>query len=268
MMQRWGTCAALAAALLAGCAQTGDQRAEQQPNRSATDEPVLIGERADARQRAKAHTDLAAAYYELGNMGVALEEVRIALAADPNYAPAHNVAGLVNFELRDNAGAEASFKRAMALAPNDPDVAHNYGFFLCKTAREQEGLQQYMSAIRNPLYQTPAKSWAAAGRCIEPKNPNEAEVFYDRALKLDPNTLGAMMPYAQLLYRRGQLVDARNLVNRYLKIVEPTAESLWLGVRIERKLGDRSAEATYATQLRRRFPQSKEYADFMRGNFD
>lgn len=268
MMQRWGACAAFAVALLAGCAQTGEQRAEPQQARAATDEPPLIGERADARQRAKAHTDLAAAYYELGNMGVALEEVRIALAADPNYAPAHNVAGLVNFELRDNAGAEASFRRAMALAPNDPDVAHNYGFFLCKTGREQDGLQQYMSAIRNPLYQTPAKSWAAAGRCIEPKNPNEAEVFYDRALKLDPNTLGAMMPYAQLLYRRGQLVDARNLVNRYLKIVEPTAESLWLGVRVERKLGDRNAEAGYATQLRRRFPQSKEYADLLRGNFD
>jgi type IV pilus assembly protein PilF len=272
MRPRWRALATpLAAAVaiaLSGCAQTGSERTEQPAQRAATDEPPIIGERADARQRAKAHTDLAAAYYELGNMGVALEEVRIALAADPSYAPAQNVAGLVNFELRDNAGAESSFKRALQLAPNDPDIAHNYGFFLCRTGREQDGLQQYMSAIRNPLYQTPAKTWAAAGRCVEPKNPNEAETFYDRALKLDPNTLGAMMPYAQLLYRRGQLVDARDLVNRYLKIVQPTAESLWLGVRIERKLGDRGAESQYVTQLRRRFPQSKEYADFMRGNFD
>jgi type IV pilus assembly protein PilF len=271
MMQRWGAAALLAALLAAaGCAQTGGQRGDdaQQGQRGGQDEPPLIGERADARQRAKAHTDLAAAYYELGNMGVALEEVRIAVAADPTYAPAHNVAGLVNFELRDNAGAEASFKRAMSLAPNDPDVAHNYGFFLCRTGRDQEGLQQYMNAIRNPLYQTPAKSWAAAGRCVEPKNPNEAEVFFDRALKLDPNQLPAMIPYATLLYRKGSLVDARNLVNRFQKLVEPTPESLWLGIRVERKLGDRSAEANYVTQLRRRYPQSKEYQDFLRGNFD
>lgn len=267
MMHRWAVAATAAALLAAGCAQTGEPRTapESQPK---ADEPALIGERADAQVRAKAHTDLAAAYYELGNMGVALEEARIALAADPNYAPAHNVMGLVNFELRDNAAAEASFKRAIALAPQDPDVAHNYGFFLCRTGREQDGLQQYMTAIRNPLYQNPAKTWAAAGRCVEPRDAALAEQYYDRALKLDPNTLGAIMPYAHIQYRRGALVEARNLVGRYQKLVQPTAESLWLGLRVERKLGDRIAETNYATQLRRRFPNSKEYQDFLRGNFD
>ncbi len=269
MKRAGGVVAALCAVLLAACAQTGDQRADASaPRGNNPDEPPLIGERADARARAKAHTDLAAAYYELGNMGVALEEVRIALGADPNYAPAHNVQGLVNMELRDNPAAEASFKRAMALAPNDPDVAHNYGFFLCNTGREQDGVQQYMTAIRNPLYQAPAKSWAAAGRCIEKRDPAEAEKFYDRALKLDPNTIGAMMPYAHMQYRRGALTEARTLVGRYLKLVQPTAESLWLGVRVERKLGDKIAEGNYATQLRRRFPNSKEYQDLLRGNFD
>ena len=268
-MKRGGTIVAvLCVALFAGCAQTGDQRAEAPAPRGNPDDPPVIGERAEARVRAKAHTDLAAAYYELGNMGVALEEVRIALAADPNYAPAHNVQGLINMELRDNAAADASFKRALAIAPNDPDVAHNYGFFLCSTGREQDGLQQYMAAIRNPLYTGPAKSWAAAGRCVEKRDPAEAEKFYDRALKLDPNTIGAMMPYAHLQYRKGALAEARSLVGRYLKLVEPTAESLWLGVRVERKLGDKIAEGNYATQLRRRFPNSKEYQDFLRGNFD
>jgi type IV pilus assembly protein PilF len=169
MMHRWAIAAAAAALVAAGCAQTGEQRTEAQAQ-AAADEQPLLGERADARVRAKAHTDLAAAYYELGNMGVALEEARIALAADPSYAPAHNVMGLVSFELRDNPAAEASFKRAITLAPQDPDVAHNYGFFLCRTGREQEGVQQYMTAIRNPLYQNPAKTWAAAGRCGGPRD--------------------------------------------------------------------------------------------------
>lgn len=258
--------AALLVLAVAGCAQQ-QQRTEPGPE-AAREEAPLIGERADARARAKAHTDLAAAYYELGNMGVALEEVRIALSADTSYAPAYNVQGLISLELRDNAGAEASFKRALALAPNDPDVRHNYGFFMCQTGRPQEGLQEYMTAIRSPLYQTPAKTWAAAGRCIMDRDPAEAERYFDRALRLDPNSLGAMMPYAQLQYRRGAYLEARNLVSRYQKIVEPTAESLWLGVRVERKLGDRSAELNAATQLRRRFPNSKEYQELLRGNFD
>ena len=47
-----------------------------------------------------------------------------------------------------------------------------------------------------------------------------------------------------------------------------TAEVLWLALRIERRLGDRAAEASLANQLRRRFPASPEFAAFQRGAFD
>jgi type IV pilus assembly protein PilF len=263
--------AVLAAALVAGCAgqnQGGGQRGDNQNRGNDPDGPLLVQEPGDARTRAKAHTDLAAAYFELGNMGVALEEVRIALSADPNYAPAYNVQALVNMDLRDTAAAEASFKRALALAPQDPDVNHNYGFFLCQTGRQKEGLQQLMAAVRSPMYQNPSKSWGAAGRCVMDSNPQEAAQYFDRALRLDPNNVNALLPYAELQYRRGGLTEAKAAVVRYNKLVEPTAESLWLGVRIERKLGDRLAENQYATQLRRRYSASKEYQDMLRGKFD
>ena len=62
--------------------------------------------------------------------------------------------------------------------------------------------------------------------------------------------------------------DARKLVIRYNRIVEPTAESLWLGLRVERKLGERGAETSYANQLRRRFAASREYQQLQRGEYD
>jgi type IV pilus assembly protein PilF len=37
-----------------------------------------------------------------------------------------------------------------------------------------------------------------------------------------------------------------------------TAEQLWLGVRINRKIGDRASEASFGTQLRNRFPDARE----------
>ena len=77
------------------------------------------------------------------------------------------------------------------------------------------------------------------------------------------------MPYAEFLYRRGQLTQAKELVGRYNKMLpEPTPESLWLALRIERKLGDRQAEASLATQLRRRYSNSSEYQSLLRGDFD
>jgi type IV pilus assembly protein PilF len=258
--------AAIAGCLIAACAT---QEPAQTESARPTEYGPILGEVKDARTRAKAHTDLAAAYYELGNVGVALEEVRIALAADASYAPAYNVQGLVNMDLRDNGAAEASFQRGLKLAPQDPDLNHNYGWFLCQTGREGEALGWFMNAVRNPLYPTPAKSYAAAGRCLQKRDPAEAMKYFDRALRLDPNHLQAMLPYAELLYRRGQLRPAKEWVGRFNKLVpEPTAESLWLALRIERKLGDRVAETSLAAQLRRRHADSSEYRALLRGEYD
>jgi type IV pilus assembly protein PilF len=50
--------------------------------------------------------------------------------------------------------------------------------------------------------------------------------------------------------------------------VDATAESLWLALRIERRLGQRAAELSYGNQLRRRFPQSSEAQALQRGAYE
>jgi len=263
---------ALLAMLIVGCASTEGGGSGPRPDGSAQSpdpDTGVVGEVRDARSRAKAHADLAGAYYELGNLGVALEEARIAIQADSAYAPAYNVLGLVNMELKDNAAADANFRRGLQLAPQDADLNHNYGWFLCQSGREEQSIQWFLNAIRNPLYQSPAKSFAAAGRCLVKSNPTEAATYFDRALRLDPNSLQALLPYADLLYRRGQLQEAKVLVTRFNRLVpDGTPESLWLAVRIERKLGDRLAEGTLANQLRRRYAGSTEYQALQRGDYD
>ena len=46
------------------------------------------------------------------------------------------------------------------------------------------------------------------------------------------------------------------------------AETLWLGIKIERSLNNREAVAQLGGQLQRRFPQSREASAFERGNFN
>jgi type IV pilus assembly protein PilF len=46
------------------------------------------------------------------------------------------------------------------------------------------------------------------------------------------------------------------------------AESLWLGIRVERKLGHRDAVEQLSAQLKKRFPQSREFSAFERSAFD
>jgi type IV pilus assembly protein PilF len=233
------------------------------------DTGAIVSEVGEPRNRARTHTDLAGAYYQRGNMGVALEELRIATDADSTYAPAHSLFGLVYMELREEKLAEQSFERALNLAPNDADINHNYGVFLCQTRREPDSIKYFNTAIRNPLYATPWRSYSAAGLCtLRTGNSKDAERYFERALRLQPDDADSLLNLGQIRYKQGKIDEARRLVSRYNKLAEPSAESLWLALRIERKSGERVAEQSYANQLRRRFPGSAEYQSLQRGKFD
>lgn len=248
--------------VLAGCATPT-------PPEPVVDTGTIKAETGEPRNRARIHTELASLYFEKGNMGVALEELRLATTADPAYALAYGMFGLVYMELRENQLAEASFQRGLGLAPQDPDLNHNYGWFLCQTGRENDSIKYFMQAIRNPLYATPARSFAAAGTCALRKNEvKDAEQYFLRALTLDADDPSSLLQLGQIRFRQGKYDEARQLVTRFSKLVEPTAESLWLALRIERKFGERVAEAGYAGQLRRLYPGSREYQLLQRGEFD
>jgi len=261
------SCATLAALVFmtAGC----DSMPQRDGPGPVSESVSMTGDVADGRNRAKVHAELAALYYSRGNMAIALEELRIAAAADENYSLTYSLFGLVYMELREPKLAQANFERGLRLSPTDPDINHNYGWFLCQTGHENESIKYFMQAVSNPLYPTPWRSYSAAGVCsLRKNNLKEAEDFFQRALRLDPNDPGSMLQLGQIRYRQGGLEEARKLVGRYNRIVEPTAESLWLALRVERKLGERGAESSYANQLRRRFAASREYQQLQRGEYD
>ena len=82
------------------------------------------------------------------------------------------------------------------------------------------------------------------------------------------NFRASLLQLGQIRYRQGRMDEARRLVARHSKLVAPSAESLWLALRIERRMGQRVAEQSFANQLRRRFPGSPEYQALQKGKFD
>ena len=256
---------AVLALALAGC----DAMPKKDSSGPTAESVSITGEAGDARNRARVHAELAALYVQRGNMAIALEELRIAAAADSNYPLTYSLFGLVYMELRETKLAQENFERALRLSPNDADINHNYGWFLCQSGRETESIKYFMQAVSNPLYPMPWRSYSAAGVCSMRKNNlKEADEFFQRALKQEPDEPGSLLQLAQIRYRQGNMEEARRFVTRHNRVVPPGAESLWLALRIERKLGDRNAEANHATQLRRRFATSREYQQLQRGEYD
>lgn len=230
--------------------------------------PQPAAKPASPQERARIHTELAALYYSRGNHGVALQESMVAIEADPQYGPAYNVLGLVQMELKEDTAADRSFQQALAINPNDSEANNNYGWFLCNRGREKEAIAYFLAAVRNPLYQTPGLAYTNAGVCsLKLGQDNEAESYLLQALKLQPGQPRALQALAEVHYRRGDYSGAKQLVGRFLEVAQPTPEVLWLGVLSARQLGDRNAEASYGTQLRRRFPDSKEALTLKSGSY-
>jgi type IV pilus assembly protein PilF len=250
--------------LLGGCTATGGGSG-QGAQQAVSAQPAET----EQQQRAKVHTELGSLYMLDGRAAIALEEARIALSADPGYAPAYNLLGMTHMALNEARLAEENFQRAMSLAPGDPEISNNYGWFLCQNGREQASIQHFMAAARNPLYSAPTKAYTNAGICsLRLKDDKAAQDYLLTALRLSPTNTQALFWLADIAYRQGRLPEARQWATDIEKMMEPTAEVIWLALRIERKLGNRDAETRYATQLRRRFPGSPEQRLLLQNQYD
>ena len=258
-MKKW--MGILLASLLAGCAvqpMDGDRGA---PGTSTAD--------SESRQRARAFTDLAGAYYTRAQYKVGLDELRKAITTDNRFGPAYNIYGLIYMELAEDKLAEENFLRAIELDRNDSEARNNFGWFLCTRGRFDEGLGQLNAAFRNPLYARPEQAMTNAGLCAEKKGDLAlAEANLVKSLKLQPDNPNTVLKLAGLNFRQGRLDEAQRLLGRHAELAPPNAEGLWLGVRLERKRGDRAQEAAYGLQLRKRFPDADETRLLLSGQYE
>lgn len=224
----------------------------------------------ETRQRAKVHAELGRLYMLDGRYDVALEEAGLALEIDSSYAPAHSLKAAIHMALRKSSEANASFQTALSIAPNDPEINNDYGWFLCQSAKYKESIPYFKVAIGNPLYQSVQKSLTNAGWCsVAAKEDKQAEEFMLRALRMDRNNITAMYWLADIAYRDTRYMEARRRINDLHGVIgDPTVATAWLGLRIERKLGDRENEARYTGLIRRKFRDSEEYLKLSRGEFD
>jgi len=222
-----------------------------------------------ATATAKVHVELGLAYFQVGRYAVALDEARLALQSDSNYSPAYHLMGLVYMYIDDPNAARENFLRALSMAPNDPEFNNSYGWFQCVNGQAQDGLARLAMAARNPYYRTPTRPYANAGLChLREGNDVAAEAEFRRAVQVDPGNGTAVYQLAGIAYRRGAYDEASSYLVQLHQHGEPTAQSVWLGLRAARRVGNRDAEASYAAQLRGRFADSPEYQAMIRGNYE
>lgn len=218
-------------------------------------------------------TDAAAYNYRLGveymrsgKLRQARDRLESSVKQNPDFAQAHVTLAILYQRIDEPKLAEKAFRDAIRVAPDEAAVQNSYAIFLCGKRRFDQAERYFVRAARNPLYSTPAAALTNAGVCMRNKPDMEAaERFFRQALDVNATFGDALIQLADLKLATGNPLSARAFLERLLQRVDPTAETLLLGWRIETALGDSRAADDYADQLVELFPDSREADQFKGG---
>lgn len=211
---------------------------------------------------ARYNMQLGISYLRQGNLPAARDKLEKALAQDSGLATAHAALGVVFERLEDPDGAEKHYRRAVDLDGSDPDNLNALAVFTCsRKDKPADALKLFDRAIAIPLSVKTANRtmlYTNAGTCAKKVDLARSEAYLRGALTQDPKFPDALYQLADVSLERGNALQARGFIERYLAGGKPTPAALWLGVRIEQSLNDKAAALRYGDQLKKTFPASNE----------
>jgi type IV pilus assembly protein PilF len=273
-------------AFLSACGSTGGTQNNNQQGSVKTTTPPAVGDRFQGAQKSaqggsnqpyqpdlqeigKLNLRLASAYYSAGQFKTAEEVIAIPLEVNPKDVTVLGLAALIQVELRNKTRAKEYFDRAFKLEPKNPDLNHNYGVYLCRNNDPVAAMEFFKVALAAEGYQKPGSTLSAGADCLAKIGRDEEAIqYYTGALRFEPMNPNALIGLASLQYRRGSVNESNELMNRYARVAQSTSESLWLQLRIARKMGLKEDERGFAADLRRSYPGSMQTQALDQGRYD
>lgn len=237
---------------------------------SSSGDITTSSDEGDVRKRSRIRMELASTYYAQGQFTTALDELKQAVAIDPSLPDAYEMRALIYDAMGEDARAVANYKQALSLDANNGSVLHNYGWHLCRKGQFAEADALFERAAALPQTVSTSKTLLVRGVCqISAGLYPEAEKTLVHSYELDPSNPATAFNLASVLHRRGEMERARFYIRRVNNVpAQVTAESLWLAIRIEHRLGNANGRDEMAAQLRSRFPTARETNAMELGKYD
>jgi len=207
----------------------------------------------------KINLELGIAYMHEERYAEAMRNLQKAIDHNPDDPNIYSALALLYDRIGEPEKAESAFEKTIGMNGKDSLTRNNFGAFLCAQGRYEDAYEQYRAALGNPLYKTPEYAHTNAGLCaLRSKDYKKAETEFRAALRKNPKFAIALFQMAKISYGKGRLLQTRAYIQRFDEVAEPGPESLWLSIRVEKKLGDHNSVASQSLLLKARYPDSEE----------
>ncbi|VXC99529.1 Pilus assembly protein PilW [Pseudomonas sp. 8Z] len=218
------------------------------------------------KEAVDAYVQLGIAYIQQGDTQSAKVPLKSALDIDSSNADAHAALALAFQVEMEPKLADEHYRKALSQRPGDARLLNNYGGFLFEQKRYKEANENYLKASEDNLYPERSRVFENLGlTALQLGQREQAKEYFQRSLRLSNRQPRALLEMAQLSYEDREYVPARSYYDAYSEIAPQNARSLLLGVRLAGVFEDRDKAASLGLQLKRLYPASEEYQQYLSG---
>ncbi len=213
----------------------------------------------DLKKAAKERLSLGFQYLQMGKIERAKHNFDKAMQHDPGSAEVQLGMGWYFEKVKEPDKARKFYKRAIRIDPENGDNLNTYASFLCAQGDYSAADTYFRQAIKQPEFANLAATFENAGLCaLKAGDTAKAQNYFERALNHNPEQAKSLLSLAEIWFDKKAYLKSRAFLSRHLDVARSSAQALWLGIRLERMLGDKDALSSYQLQLVRLFPKSRE----------
>jgi len=218
----------------------------------------------DPKKRIEIGVQAANEYLKAGDTDNALRHVEKALELDPKNAGALQTMALIYTREGQVERAEEYYRKAVRYNPTLASTRNNYATLLYSQDRYKEAADQLEVAVKDLSYDNRGQALQNLAMCyLKLGRKTDAEATFQSAVRVDPALPRPLLELAMLLHDQEQYKLASRYLRDYSRLTKPSAQTLWLGVQIERQTGNSDALASYELALRNLYPKSRQYRELL-----
>ena len=216
--------------------------------------------------RTQARTALASAYFQAGMSVYALEEVNQALNLMPQHAPALVLKALLLRQQNKAELAQKFFQQAMEAAPEDPQIAYQWGVFECQNGHFEAAFENFKRAFDLFVGPDQVRTNWIWGQCLwRNKQFEAANTRMSEAFAQQPGLISDVIELVELKIQLGKFIEAEKILEYLNDSPSVSAQSVWLALQLAERQNQAVKKNHWGKMLGLHFSNSAQWRAYQDG---